>query len=592
MKYCLGVILFFLSLTGFSQNEQLAQNYFDRGEFDKAVVVYEDVIKSQPHNYQAFQKILACYQQLKQYEKAEKLILARIEKMRQDNLYVELGYNYQLQKNQSKADKYYETALAKIKENPNNTYGIAAAFEQKVLVERAIQAYELGKKGNPSFNFDYQLALLQGQMGNMEGMTEKLLDFAYSNPGNLPLVQNQLTRFMHEESNETFNNYLRKALLIRTQKTQDIFWNQFLSWFFVQQKDYGKAFLQEKAIFKRSPDNFYNIINLAKLAIDENETTTATEILNFILANTQDLELQMEAQHQLLSMDMDKATAKDYPVIKEKIDLLLKKYGVTPYSLHLQILSAHFHAFNLKQFDAAKTILERALEFPLSKYQKAQVKEELADIFLLNEKFNQAIIYYGQIEEDLKNDEAGHEASFKMAKASYFKGDFQWAQQQFKVLKSSSSQLIANDALELFLLISDNTVEDSTQVALKKFSKADFLTFQNKTTEALAQFQLLLEQHKGQSIEDETLLKVGELFEKQNDFQKALQMYQQILDHHKESIYTDEALFFAAEIYRKHFKDTEKAKAYYEKILFNHQDSIHFVEARTNFRKLRGDSNL
>lgn len=592
MKYCLGFILFFFSLTGFSQNEQLAQNYFDRGEFDKAVVVYEDVIKAQPYNYQAFQKTIACYQQLKQYEKAEKLILARLEKMRQDNLYVELGYNYQLQKNQSKADKYYDTALEKIKDNPNNTYGIAAAFEQKVLVERAIQAYELGKKGNPAFNFDYQLALLQGQMGNMEAMTEKLLDFAYSNPGNLPLVQNQLTRFMHEESQETFNNFLRKALLIRTQKTQDIFWNQFLSWFFVQQKDYGKAFLQEKAIFKRSPDNFYNIINLAKLAIDENETVTATEILNFILANTQDLELQMEAHYQLVSIDIDKATVKDYPAIKEKIDLLLKKYGITPYSLNLQILSAHFHAFYLKQYDAAKAILERALEFPLGKYQKAQVKEALADIFLLNEKFNQAIIYYGQIEEDLKNDEAGHEASFKMAKASYFKGDFQWAQQQFKVLKSSSSQLIANDALELFLLISDNTVEDSTQVALKKFSKADFLSYQNKTAEALAQFQLILEQHKGQSIEDETLLKVGELYEKQNDFQKALQMYQQILDHHKESIYTDEALFYAAEIYRKQLQDNEKAKSLYEKVIFSHQDSIHFVEARAHFRKLRGDTNL
>ena len=584
--------MFFFSLTVFSQNEQLAQNYFDRGEFEKALAVYEDVVKAQPYNYQAFQKTITCYQQLKQYEKAEKLLLARIEKMRQDNLYVELGYNYQLQKNQSKADQYYDTALDKIKENPNNTYGIAAAFEQKVLVERAIQAYELGKKGNPNLNFDYQLALLQGQLGKTDLMIEKLLDFAFSNPSNLPLVQNQLTRFMHEDAQETFNGQLRKSLLLRTQKNQDIFWNQFLSWFFVQQKDYGKAFLQEKAIFKRSPDNFYNIINLAKLAIDENETATATEILNFILANTQDLELQMEAHHQLLLMDLDKAAAKNYPAVKEKIDLLLKKYGVTPYSLNLQILSAHFHAFYLKQYETAKAILERALEFPLSKYQKAQVKEELADIFLLNEKFNQAIIYYGQIEDDLKNDEAGHEASFKMAKASYYKGDFQWAQQQFKVLKSSSSQLIANDALELFLLISDNTVEDSTQVALKKFAKADFLIYQNKTAEALTQFQLLLAQHKGQSIEDETLLKVGELYEKQNDFQKALSYYQQILDNHKESIYTDEALFYSAEIYRKQLQDPEKAKSLYEKVIFNHQDSIHFVEARVQFRKLRGDTNL
>jgi len=592
MKKVFFHLLFLFSLTVFSQNEQLAQNYFDRGEFEKAIVVYEDVIKAQPYNYVAFQKAVTCYQQLKQYDKSEKLIQNRIDKLKQDNLYVELGYNYQLQKMQDKAEKNYKIALDKIKENPNNVYGVANAFEQKVLVEKAIQAYELGKSLNPNFNFDYQLALLQGQMGNMELMTDKLLDFAFSNPANLPMVQNQLTRFMTEESNENFNTYLKKALLLRTQKTQDIFWNQFLSWYFVQQKEYGKAFVQEKAIFKRNPENFYTIINLAQLAVQDDEVATATEILNFILQNTQDLELQMEAQYQLVSMEIDKASAKEYPAIKQKLELLLKQYGISPYSLHLQTLSAHFDAFQLKQFDSAKAILNKALELPLNNYQKAEVKDELADILLLDEKFNQAIIFYAQIEDDLKNDEIGHQASFKMAKASYFKGDFDWAQKQFKVLKSSSSQLIANDALELFLLISDNTVEDSTQVALKKFARADFLMYQHKTAEALSQFKIILEQHKGQSIEDETLLKIGQLYEKQNDFQQALSYYQQILDNHKESIYTDEALFFSAEIYRKQLQDTEKAKALYEKVLFNHQDSIYFVEARTYYRKLRGDTNL
>ena len=228
----------------------------------------------------------------------------------------------------------------------------------------------------------------------------------------------------------------------------------------------------------------------------------------------------------------------------------------------------------------------------MNNYQKAEVKIELADILLLDEKFNQAIIYYAQVESDLENDEVAHQASLKMAKASYYKGDFEWAQKQFKVLKSSTSQLIANDAMELFLLISDNTVEDSTQVALKKFAKADFLRYQNKNAEALQQFKIILEQHKGQSIEDVTLLRIGRLYEKQNEFQLALNNFQEIIDKHTESIYIDEALFFSAEIYRKQLLDNEKAKANYEKIIYNHEDSIYFVEARNNFRKLRGDTNL
>jgi tetratricopeptide (TPR) repeat protein len=108
----------------------------------------------------------------------------------------------------------------------------------------------------------------------------------------------------------------------------------------------------------------------------------------------------------------------------------------------------------------------------------------------------------------------------------------------------------------------------------------------------LQQFKLILEQHKGESIEDETLLKIGKLYEKENDFTQALNYYKQIIDKHAEGIYIDEALFFSAEIYRKQLLDVEKAKANYEKIIFNHEDSIYFVEARNNFRKLRGDTNL
>jgi tetratricopeptide (TPR) repeat protein len=216
---------------------------------------------------------------------------------------------------------------------------------------------------------------------------------------------------------------------------------------------------------------------------------------------------------------------------------------------------------------------------------------KLSDVLLLDEKFNQAIIYYAQIEEDLKNDAVGHEASLKVAKASYFKGDFDWAQKQLKVLKSSASQLIANDALEMYLLIIDNTAEDSTQTALKKFARADFKLYQNKKDEALAGFKDILDNEKSEVIKDATLLRMGKIYEGKGQYDLALQYYQQIIDKYKDGIYVDEALFFSAEIYNDKLKQPEKAKPLYEKVLFEHEDSIYFIEARKQFRLLRGDTN-
>ena len=591
MKKVFAFIALIWSVAAFAQNEQLAQNYFERGEFEKALLIYQDLEASHPGNTFFLQKTVACYQQMQQYNKAEELINERLEKTKRPFLYVELGYNYQLQGNTEKAESNYEKAINSINENATNVYAVAQNFEQKILPERAIKAYETATAINKSMNFDYQTAILQGQLGNMDLMIEKLLSFAYNNPHNLPIVKNQLSRFMMQDAQESFNEALRKALLVNTQKNQDIFWNEFLSWYYVQQKDYGKAFIQQKAIFRRDPNTFSSIITLARLAAEENETETAREIFTYILENSDVASVQLYAHQYLISADIREANESDFAAIKQRINDLLEQYGSGPNTLDLQILKADFEAFHLKESNTGIATLNQALEIGLNRYQKAEVKMKLADILLLDEKFNQAIIYYAQIEDELKNDEVAHEASLKVAKASYFKGDFEWAQKQLKVLKSSSSQLIANDALELYLLIIDNTVEDSTQTALKKFARADYKLYQNKKQEALDGFKDILANDKTESIQDVTLLRVGRMYEDLKQYDLALQYYKQIIDNYAEGIYIDEALFYSAEIYNKILEDTEKAMPLYEKVIFNHEDSIHFVEARKQYRRLRGDAN-
>ncbi|WP_417352812.1 tetratricopeptide repeat protein [Flavobacterium alkalisoli] len=590
MKKVFALIAFMWSVAVFAQNEQLAQNYFEKGEFEKALVIYQDLDARHQNNTFFIQKIIACYQQLQQYGEAEKLINEKLKSTEKPYLYVELGYNYQLQDDKEKAEKNYNKAIETVAQNPSNVYAVASTFEQKVQVEKALEAYETATSINKSLNFDYQMALLQGQLGNIDLMIERLLSYSYNNKQSLPVVQNQLSRFMNEESN-TFNTSLRKALLVNTQKNQDIFWNHFLSWFYVQEKDYSKAFIQEKAIFKRDPDTFNNIVILARVAADENETEIAREIYGFVLENTTDPDLLLQAHEYLITADIKDGTEKEYPAIEQRINNLLTEYGTGPTTLDLQILKADFEAFHLKNTQAGINTLNTTLDQQLNRYQKAKVKMKLSDILLLDEKFNQAIIYYAQIEDDLKNDAVAHEASLKVAKASYFKGDFEWAQKQLKVLKSSSSQLIANDALELYLLIIDNTVEDSTQTALKKFARADFKLYQNKKTEALDAYKDILANDKTQSIQDVTLLRIGRLYEEQKQYDLALQYYKQIIDNYADGIYVDEALFYSAEIYNKQLEDTGKAMPLYEKVIFNHQDSIHFVEARKQYRQLRGDAN-
>lgn len=588
-------IYIFLLWSGlmFSQNEQLANNYYDKGDFEKAKIIYEDLLRNSPSNTQYFLRTIDCYQQLQQFDIAEKTILERYNRYKQGVFLVELGYNYQLQKNESKAKSYYEQAIEKIKTNPNDVYGVGNAFEKKVLLEYALKSYQTAMQVQPNYNFNFQIGMLYGQLGKTDLMIDLLLTESYNNQQNANLIQMQLSRFMNGETDNTaFKDAMRKALILRTQKDQDVFWNHYLSWFYVQQKEFGKAFIQEKAIYKREPESLISIVNLSQFALNEDDTETASEILNFILQNTKDVDLLIKSNASLMQIKIDKAQEKEYPAITNELQQLLVTYEVTPFTLSLQLIQAHFLAFNLKKTEEAKTVVKKALTLNLNAYQQADAKMELADILLLEEKYNQALIYYSQIQLDLKNDVMSHEASLKAAKTSYYKGDFEWALKQFKELKSANTQLIANDALEYFLLINDNTAADSTQTALKEFAKGDFLLYQNKKPEAITQFQNILKNFKGQEIEAVTLLRLGKIYESQKDFASALSQYQQIIDNHSDGIYVDEALFFSAEIYNDELKDVEKAKPLYEKVIFNHQDSIYFVDARKKYRELRGDKNL
>ena len=587
------VLVFFSSFWASAQNEQLALQYFDNGEFEKALTIFEENAQKQPSNYFFFQKIIECQQQLKQYNKAEEIILKRKEKYNQPILLVELGYNFQLQKNEIKAKNQYDLALLEVEKQANHAYQIASSFEKKVLLDWAIKTYETAQKVNPNLNFDYQTALLQGQLGNLDLMLEKLLEYGYKNQENTALIQNQLSRYLMDDSEGTFAAEIRKSLLLKTQKSQDVYWNQSLSWLFVQQKEYGKAFIQEKAVYKRNPETIYNIIILGKLAIEENQDEDAKIIFQFILDNSSDPQLHLEAYDFLLSSQIKNAHVNEYQEIYNGLNSVLAKYQQNPYLLKIILLTANFEAFYLNKPEVAKIRLNDYLNTSsLNLRDQSKVKMELADIMVYDEKFNQAILYYAQVEDNLKNDVLAHEASLKLAKANFYKKDFDWTLQQVKNLKQSSSLLIANDAIELFLLIQDNSAEDSLRIALQSYAKADFQLYQKKNEDALQSFLNILEKHKGESIEDETLLKIATIYQQKKEFTKALSYYQNILDHHKEGIYKDEALFFSAEIYRKHLLDNNKAKPLYEKIVLEHPDSLFYTESRKQYRILRGDSMM
>ncbi|PIB29305.1 hypothetical protein BFP77_06465 [Maribacter sp. 4U21] len=588
--FLLLFLLFSISLG--AQEDFLAKQYFADGDFEKALVFYEKLTEKNPRRTDYQQGLISCYQQLERYADAEKFLLKQLKQWNpHPSLFIELGYNYTLQEMPDKANEYYTQALQIIEQNPNYGYALGYQFQKYSLLDKAVLAYTKAMELNPALDYSFQLARLYGEQGNIDKMYRSYLDLIGNGKTSKSNILRNIDDFITADPENYNNTLLKQILLEKAQKTPKIVWNELLSWLFVRQEQYSSAFRQEKAIYKRMDGSTtVRLENLAQTVLDEEETEVAREIFNYVVKETGDEVTRLEANLNLLDIELLESTKSDYPSIQKKYEELIDTYGYRTQTLQLQVAYAKFLTFKKDSPELAIKLLKNSLELPLNDRGTAYLKLTLGDILVYDRKFNEALIYFSQIQKKLKNDVLGQNARYKVAETSFYKGDFDWALTQLKVLRGSTSQLIANDAMQLSLLISDNSLEDSTQTALKKYARADFLAYQNKTEEAIEGLEDILQNHKGEKIEDEALLKQAQLFEAQKKYESAEFNYQKIIEFYGNGILADDAHFALGELYRKTFDKPEKARGHYEKIIYNYQDSYYFPQARKNFRILRGDA--
>lgn len=590
-KLFTSVLICLICLGSYGQDQIIAREYFENGNFEKAAIYYEKFYKNNPGHSGVIVPLMETYQQLEQYQKAESLLLQAAKGERTNPvLYVELGYNYALMGKEKKAKEYYNKAIESLNNNPNYAYILGKTFREKSLLDQAISTYQNAMELNNQLNFDFDLATIYGERGEVELMYTMYLDLIKKSPNFAPTIKRNLGRFITPDAKSENNILFKKVLLKKSQSDPDVLWNQMLSWMFIQQKDYKNAFVQQKAVYKRSDaKNLINIVDLGILALENEDPKTAQDTYDFIINNSNDQDLIIQAKLNLINLQVADAQQRNFKAIASDFEQLLNQYGRDANTLMVQLQYAKFLAFQMGDASVAMKILEHAMTLGVDRFKKAQIKLTFADVLVYDSKFNQALIYYTQVQKDLKNDVLGQYARFKVAQTSFYKGDFSWAETQLKVLKSSISQLIANDALELKLLISDNIQQDSTHTALKLYAKADLLAYQNNTEESIAVLQQILDHHKGETIEDQALLKQGMLLEKTGDFQRAALNFEKIIAFYPDGILMDDALFHLGVLNLNKRMMPEKAKKLFERIIFEHQDSIYFVQARDMYRGIRGD---
>ena len=249
------------------------------------------------------------------------------------------------------------------------------------------------------------------------------------------------------------------------------------------------------------------------------------------------------------------------------------------------VIQADIMAYHLDQTDEAIQLLLQAIDLTQNKNQQSALKLKLADIYLFNDEVWEATLLYSQVDKTMKDDPQGHEARYRNAQLRYFIGEFAWAETQLNVLKAATSKLIANDAMSLSLIISDNLEADESGEELRRVARADYKIYQHKDDQALIILDSICA--NGNEIsKPHALCRIAEIKEKKQEYSQAGDLYLQVVTEFPESYMADDALMRAALIEDQHLKNWDAAKRHYEQLIDQYPTSLYTAQAKKNYRKL------
>jgi tetratricopeptide (TPR) repeat protein len=579
---------------------ELAEYYYNQGQFEQAKLYYEKIYKSNQTN-RVYNNYLNTLIALNDFEQAEKIAKKKVKDQSKDaKAIASLGAVYKKFNKTEQAKEQFEEAIKKVEPTQLLITSLAREFENLSEFDFALRTLEKGKiQGKDGYNYAYEIANMRGNLGDLAGMTESLLDLVESNPANIQLVQNTFNRTLNLQDNPANVELLRTSLLRRVQKNPDAnpILNELLLWLFLQKKDFAAALVQATALDKRQNESGNRVMNLGDLARKNEDFSTAIKAYQYVIDKGPLNDHYLTAKVEKLQTMKDELVKKPgidipaYQALETAYETTLTSLGQVPGTAMLMKELAHLKAFYLQKTDEAISLLEAAIQIPgLYGRQAAVCKLELGDVKVFKGDVWDASLLFSQVELDYKEDVLGHEAKFRNARISYYSGDFEWAQGQLDVLKASTTKLISNDAIDLSLLITDNFNMDTITAPMEMFARADLLAYQNRFKEATTTLDSISNAYPMHSLMDEIWMLRATMAYKQADYDSAKTCYEKIIDLYFADILADDAMFKLAEMYETLFDQKDKAMALYERLITEQPASLYVIDARKRFRALRGDS--
>ena len=603
---CLTLLLFSAlffagqgSVSAQNDKEQLAYQYFRNQEFDKAVDLFADLYKQKPNSH-FYSYYLQCLLQTQNTKEAENLVRKQIKLFPNVPRYgVDLGYVFEARGDAAKAKKQYDACIEAITSNSGLITELARSFQSYQLNDYAVKTYLHGRKLiDNQQTYAMEIAAIYEENNEHEKAFNEYASALSQNESLLEMVQMRLNNWLIKDENNAKSEIIRLQTLKSINKYPDtkVFYSLMI-WYSIQKKDFSGALKQAKALDKRYYEGGQRIFDLANIAYENKDYTAAIEGYNYIIAMGENTLYHQKSEMMLLDVKLTQITSvsavneSSVKAIDKELSDYFQKNRLASNNFTVYEKWLKFKAVYLKDIETPKKMIEENLSSnTILPMEKAILKIDLGDILRLDDDIWEATLLYSQVEKDFPNDTIGSLAKFKKAKLSFHIGEFEWAKAQLDVLRAATSKLIANDAMYLSLLISDNQdEEDSVNIPLRQFAYADFLMECNRFDEASLLLDSIENNHEAYSLHDDVLYKKAIIAMYYQKYKEADNLLAKLVETYPSDLLADDALFERAQLQEFYLKDPVTAMELYKELITKYPDSIHVVDARTRFRQLNNE---
>lgn len=588
---------------------RLAQGFEQAGEYERAAELYHDLLHHEPGNFAFFDGLQRMYVQLKRYDDAVGVIRDRLALMPNDaSLYGILGTAQYRAGREREAMSAWASAIELAPGNPHSYRFVANLMIENRLLDRAAETYRKGRVECQDPNlFTMELAQLLAASLDYAGATEEFLRWLKQNPAQIAFVQTRLSAFTYKDEGRAEAIGVVQAHLDNDPALRLY---ELLAWLHMEGKEFDRAFEVYRHIDELSNAEGVALLGFADRAFRERSYGVASRAYREALDRRLPEQRAPQARYGLAcaTMEVDVAPdSGDLPAWARMQSLanararltdaqtafsrIAAEYPQTEYSARSLYQIGLMQLRYFQDLDGAARTFQQVLAEPAARPSvRMDVQLRLAELLIARaETTSAAAALRSILGTPGATPDQTDEAQLRLAEIAFFNGRTDDAVSALATISTNVNNDFANDALELQVLLQENT--GGPPQAIAQYGRAEFLSRQHKDIEAVGLLMELVHHYPASPLVDDALLRTGGLLTLTGRYQESVEAYGRLLsEFHDQSKMLDHALFRTGEIYQFGLAQPLKAVASYEQLLSEHPQSLLAEKVRKRIRVLRGES--